>query len=164
MINQFQKNQQQQFQPQHQFQEQIHDHRIKNNRQIQDNPRESYTRELSNNQPVFVPQQSPRNNIDFMSQPVVKMYSPTQSNDKLKYENELRDKVNSGIFVENADFSNRLFMDIKKEYSKLKDDSKDEDFIISWSENKINHSEVVISTHLNGKLKNNEIILTSKEE
>lgn len=51
--------------------------------------------------------------------------------------------------------------DLNEVYSLI---TKDEDFIISWVENKVVNSEVIISTHLNGKLKNNEIKLCSKEE
>lgn len=40
---------------------------------------------------------------------------------------------------------------------------KEEDFIITWIEDKCKKSELIVCTHLIARVKNNELRLTSKE-
>ena len=40
---------------------------------------------------------------------------------------------------------------------------KDENFIVRWIENKVLHAEVIVATHIAGKVKNGELRLTAEE-
>lgn len=42
--------------------------------------------------------------------------------------------------------------------------SGDEPFIINWNEHGISHSQVIVSNHISGKLKNGEITLKAEEK